>query len=96
MAAVLFRPGHAEPALRSHFARELRVEGRLHVAATWHKRPGVDLLPQERANVYAQRIGLRWEGHGVELKLVGHGAFPRSFPLGGDLPPALKALQKAG
>ncbi len=76
MAAVLLRPGHADPALGADLAGEQPRgfdRGPLAVRA---ERAGLDLLPQEGAHLLAQFLALRRQLDRIEVKIVRHRLLP--------------------
>src|SRR5580704_8302258 len=77
LAAILFRPRHADPALGADLAGE--GGGVFAAPAAGAERAGVDLLLEEGANLLAQLLALGRQLDRIELEGVGHRFSSRSL-----------------
>src|SRR5208283_3747563 len=72
MPAVLFRPGHADPAFGADPPAEAAI---MRIAVPWLMRfegAGGDLLGQERAHLRAQRVAFGRQADRIELQISAH------------------------
>ncbi len=72
MAAVLFRPGHADPALGADPLAERAIVGVAVAGPIRDEGPGRHLLGDEGAHLGAQRLAFGRQPDLIEAELVGH------------------------
>ena len=72
VAAVFFRPGHADPALGADLAGKGFGNRERRPLAVGRERAGLDLLAQEGAHLLPQFLCFGRQVDRVEMKIVGH------------------------
>src|SRR5262249_46534338 len=75
-AAIFLGPGHADPTLGAHLAAELFAVGLVVADLVRVEGAGVDLLRQEGAYFFAQRLAFGRQADRIEGELARHGASP--------------------
>src|SRR6185437_11068981 len=72
MAAILLRPGHADPAALADLARECRHVGVLAVGLERREGAGGDLFGEEGAYFFAKLLAFLRQADRIETKGCGH------------------------
>src|SRR3954463_11591839 len=68
MAAILFRPGHAEPAALADTPRELAGVGILALGLERVEGTGRDFISEKRAHLLAQRLAFGWQADRIKTE----------------------------
>ena len=94
LAAILLRPGHAEPAFGSDAAGEFRRIGVFAVGLVRVEGAGGDFLGQERAHFLAQLLAFFRQADRIETEGCGHRV--SRFPFISAKPPAATIRRRRG